>query len=277
MFSLLFSHFKNFRIQKIDYLLRPERIAVRGCFYTIIKFLVAFFTLGFCLNIIFSLISVQSVLHESSHIMLKVLFFVALIPIIILPPVLAINWMDTKWRKREKQDADEYELSLRTILENYRKSEAINPYNKQVIDRILQKQEDLNEIFQNFSAKELALCEDAILYGFEERGIQHAHAYGIKLITIVLILLFFLIFVPLYEFAEYLINAYLPRLKNSIAMIFVLLPVAIFAMWRAMVRAEYYWNILGPHGRNGARNLLFYWPVTFPLLIGLNLWVQELF
>ncbi len=263
MFRQCLDHFRQFRIQKIDYLLRPERQAVRGCFYFFAKFFVTCIAVQLVYTPVSALLApFMNADGFVSAVPFLILTFLSL-PFVILVPVFAINQLDTFWRKREKAQSDQYEIEIRDILTQYLGSGALNDYNKEVVERILRQEGDLNECLQEMSGKQLALIEDAILYTFEMRGISHAHAYGTKLLIFALMVTFMLGFVPLATGLDYVIRHYIPALQKSIILIFPFIGVAMVAMTFAMRDVQGYWNRMGPHLRNGARNLLFYWPVTF--------------
>lgn len=271
------NHFRNFRIEKIDYLLRSERQAVRGCFYIFAKFIVAIFSLGITANIFTLLIIFEKILPDTIYYYFSIVFALGAIPICLLLSIICINLLDTLWRRKEKEKYDAYEIELTDILKSYSQAEMLENYHKQIIQRVLNKYNDLNEQLGEMSNDELALIEDAILYTFETKGIVHAHAYGTKFMTLGLIIIGILTFVPLYSLIEMLMREHFPRAANSAIILYIFFPLAIFATWRGMEKSLYYWDKLGPTGRNFVRNLFFYWPLTLMVLIGLNTWAKYYF
>ena len=264
---LLSSYFKNYRIDKIDYLVRAERQAARGCFYLIAKFWLAFIVMGIAANLFYSILPLNLITQLSDNGLIALFYMGITLCVITLPTIIAINTLDQIWHKKEKKEFDKHEISLRDLLNTYQQSNALNSYNKQIIMRMLSREGDLNETFKSFSSKELALIEDCILYHFEKSGVLNSHAKGTNIMIMAMIVLFLLIMAPLMEFTQHIIHEYMPALKNSIAVIFPFFGIAIFAMWRASSRVEAAWDRIGPHGRNAARAIIIYWPLSIFILI----------
>lgn len=269
-------YFRNVRIQKIDYLLRPERQAMRGCFYSFAKLFVALLCISLPFHILLPpLMTLNPYFEDNPQPILAYGALGTMGLFGILCAIIAINTLDTLWRKDEKAEKDAQETDLRAVLETYMESKAISQYNKEVTERILRIEGNLNEKLSAMTNKQLALVEDAILYLMEITGTSNAHAYGLKIMFVALAAMFVLTFVPAYEFAESILYSINPRYRGSPVVLFVFFIVAFIVMAITMNDPARYWNRLGPHGRNITRNLVFYWPITFPVLLGVIMWIKD--
>ncbi len=271
------AYFRFHRISRIEYLLRPERAALRGCFYMFAKFWISFFIFGTGCNVLFTLPALQLALSGGLYVYLSgaLALIVSIFTLMLI--VIGIDILDLIWRRREKTDFDKTQWHIRDILRVYQKSHGLSQYNKEVVGHILKIQDDdLSTRLGDMSAKQRALIEDSILYTYEMNGIPNALAYGTKIMILALIVIVVLTFVTLYSFAEHFIRAQFGSNSSGFIMLYVAFAIGIFSTYIGMRDTEKYWNIIGPHGRNGMRRIVFYWPATFPILFGLIYWVQSL-
>lgn len=270
-------YFRDFRIEKIRYLLQPQRAVLRGCLYSFVKFCVAWIAFFLPAQILIPMLQTLNPAFENNPQPLLAYSAFAIIGIAgFCCSIIGMNILDSIWRKKEKAEDDAAGLDLRHVLESILGTAALSGYNKEVVQRILRIGGDLDEQLPAMSGKQRALIEDGILYYYETNNIPHAHAYGMKIMIAGMYILFFLMFVPLYEFAEHLLYSANPNYRGSPAVLYIFFFVAFIAAGFAFYDIARYWNRLGPHGRNIARNAVFYWPVTFPLLLGLIMWMRDL-
>ncbi len=273
MVNKMLNYLKNARIERIDYLLRPERMRHKGCLYLIAKFFIMLFAVGLGSSPLHWQAIIENALPQSAHIISGILLGVLSLVLIVALLLFALNELDRLWRKKEDEKYDGHELNLKDMLQEYSESQALNSYNKEIIERLIKNHDDLNTGFKDLRAKQLALIEDAILYRYEINEIMHPLAYGVKIIVLATLFVTCATFASLYEPIQDFWRDQFPY-DSGLGILYVIFPLGIFCAWRAYVRAKDLWRFLGPHGRNTARNILFYWPITLVFLIILNTWAH---
>lgn len=276
----LFSYFRNQQIDRILFLLQPpEKVPLRGCIYGFIK-------------LFFSLMAMSLPLHMLADIMhglgpspsisgndwangiLTLLF----LPLIILAPVFAIDMLEKIWRKRLYKNSGKKPLDLEKILGAYRQSTLKNAYNKQEIDYIFKRispEIPLKDNLQTLSARQLILIEDALLFIYESNLVANPFPYGTRILNFALVVLFILGFGTAYNIIEPWIRDIFGPNRSGMVMLFLLMPIAIYVMARAMRDVAGLWERLGATLRFIIRLLLYYWPVTLLLIILVNYGVKE--
>lgn len=265
MMNKMFNYLKNARIDRINYLLRPERMRHKGCLYLIVKFFILVFAIAIGVQPLHVLQAIQNAAPENTYFFISLTFFVISFVLIITILLVSLNEVDRIWRRKEDEKYNGHEITLDHVLKEYLETKGLRTYNKQVVERLLKKYSNLNENIKEMSGKELALVEDAILYGYEIKDLMHPLAYGVKLIMFATIVVTCVTFVAIYEPVEDFLRARY-RFNSGLGLLYVIFPIGIFCVWRAQLRAKGIWNALGPHGRNTARNILFYWPITLVFL-----------
>ncbi len=268
----MLNYLKNARIERIEYLLRPERMRHKGCLYLIVKFFIFMVAVGLGAFPLHLQKPLEAIAPHEIHIPLAIIIALSSVLFMVALLLICLNELDSIWRRKEDKGYDGHELKLEKILLEYLETESLNPYNQQVIERLIKKHTDLNDHIEDMSGKERALVEDAILYRYEINEIMHPLAYGVKLIFLTTMFVTCATFASLYAPIEDIWRAQYPY-DSGLGLIYIIFPVGTFCVWRAYVRAKDIWKAIGPHGRNTARNLLFYWPITLLFLIMINTWI----
>ncbi len=279
-------YFRNNKLARLDVMLRPGLAVRRGFFYSFAKFFAAMLAMNLSLTLIGHVAEPITPAAANSPFLAGLI----VIPSLILAAgiaIMAIDWVDARWRaKVNTGDGNNQAVDIRAILKTYRETKAIQEYHRQIIDRILAREGELISQLPTLEDYELELIEDGFLYGIEREHIwdmdDEKHrlrrsdmAYGTKLIFFSLIAFFFLTFGMVYGLSEYLLKMAGMR-DSGFIMFYVMIPVALYAMYHAMKKTDEIWARLGPFRRTMARRSIFYWPVTLLIVTGVNLWILHI-
>jgi hypothetical protein len=275
----LFSYFRTEQIERIRFLLRPERARSRGCIYGFLKFFLSLVALSLPLNImVYTLQFLEMSISEHLYYGLSVIIVLIALPLIILAPIIAVDTLEKMWRRREDKNEDSKALELEDLLKVYRDSIAKQEYNKQEINYILKHaapDKPLANQLEKLSARQLILIEDSILYLHETNLIPNAFPYGLRLIYFGLIALFFMGFGTTYNLIQPVVGDIFGAQKSPYVMFFLLMPIAMLVVWRVLKDVSNLWERLGATLRFFIRLLLYYWPATIIIIMIINIISKE--
>jgi len=272
--TIISKYFRSQKIERIRFLLRPERTRGRGCIYMFVKFLVALIAISIPLHIATPIfLYLEDALAADMYFYASGMVALFFLPVVLFMPIFAIDRLEQIWRRKENPAMDDRKIDLENLLRELQKTILKKPYNRQEIDYIF-KQTDperpLAQQLETLTGRQLTLIEDAILYTHEVTLTASGFSYGLKLMVFFVIVLTLLGFGTLYGLIEPYLRSVFGNSQAGFMMLYLFFPIAVFVFYRAQKDVISIWESLGASFRVFIRLSLYYWPVTLIIFALLN-------
>lgn len=264
----MISYFKKQRRDRIRFLLRPQLARNRGCLYFFLKCWLVILAVSLSLCSLFLFKNLEGKIDNDVGFALSVGL---LIPIVCIAVILAIDFLERIWRRKLQPDETTPSINLRHLLEMHaERTEAVSFTDHDRIKYFLSEPGDIAARLERYSYRQLMTIEDAILYNDEIQGVMNGFSYGFRIMVAFMLIFGFSAFATAYPFLEGWVFDAFGQQHGGIIMLFLFVPIGMFAFWAATTRSLYYWNLIGAMWRSYARVAVYYWPITFGLLVAVR-------